>query len=527
MDYRFSNFEIDLGQRELRDGGAPVHLEPQVFDLLVYLIQHRDRIVSKDEMIDEIWGGRIISESALSSRINGVRRALGDSGSSQTFIKTLNKRGFRFVGELDVNDSKPAEVEPGVAASAEKPALVAPPTPTIAGPSIAVLPFENLSGDPANDYFGYGMTEDIIRLLVRNRWLTVISRYTTIPFDKSGLPPHKIGELLGVRYVLAGSVRRADDQVRIAVELVNAVDGTQLWSELYELQIEDIFGVQEEMARQIAATIEPELSKIEQMLSARKNPESLDAWDCFQRALWALWQFTPEGFDAAEAYFKRAIEHDSNFARAYGGLSYVHVQRALYDDPARRPATIEAALELGRHAVQLDERDCFNHCTLGRALCLSKDNAAAQAQLTEAIELNPSFAQAYFAQGFNVLWAGRPDEAEALLERATLLSPRDNHLWSFHHVRSWAHFASKEYDLAADFARRAVMQKNSTYRANATLSAVLGNLKSNEGKAAAAELLERRPDYTAGKAKQELFFCKDEDFIDRFVGGLVTAGVPR
>jgi TolB-like protein/Tfp pilus assembly protein PilF len=530
VDFRFADFEIDLAQRELRRAGVAVHMEPQVFDLLVHLVQNRDRIVSKDELIDAIWGGRIISEAALSSRINAVRRALGDTGAQQAFVKTLHKRGFRFVSELAESVDAPflVEVPAGdtdIAPGGEMPTAVN--AANTQGPSIAVLPFQNLSADPNNEYFGYGMTEDIIRLLVRNRWLTVISRHTTITFKDSPLEPRQIGEALDVRYVLTGSVRRSEDHVRINVELIRASDGSQLWSELYDLRIEDVFGVQEEMARQIAATIEPELSTIEQQLASRKSPESLDAWDCYQRGLWHFWSFTAAGFDRAENYFQRAIEFDPNFARAYGGLSYVNVQRALYDSPDARPAKIEMALRFGRTAVGLDERDCFCHCTLGRALCLSKDNSAAQAELEQAINLNPSFAQAFFAQGFNVLWAGRPDEAEALLDRATMLSPRDSHLWSFHHVRAWAHFASQEYELAAEFARRAIRQPNSTYRAQATLVASLGQLADPEAEASALHLLQKQGDYTGDKARSELFFCNDPHFVERFVEGLAVAKVPR
>jgi TolB-like protein/DNA-binding winged helix-turn-helix (wHTH) protein/Tfp pilus assembly protein PilF len=530
VDFRFADFEIDLAQRELRRAGATVHLEPQVFDLLVHLVQNRDRIVSKDELIDTIWGGRIISEAALSSRINAVRRALGDTGTQQAFVKTLHKRGFRFVGEMEESSGSSflLEVPAGdtdLAPDGEEPRVSLKPVTTL-GPSIAVLPFQNLSADPDNEYFSYGMTEDIIRLLVRNRWLTVISRHTTITFKDSALEPRQIAEALDVRYVVTGSVRRSEDRIRINVELIRAADGSQLWSELYDLRIEDIFGVQEEMARQIAATVEPELSTIEQQLASRKSPENLDAWDCYQRGLWHFWSFTPAGFDLSETYFQRAVEYDPNFARAYGGLSYVNVQRALYDTPDLRPARLETALRFGRTAVGLDERDCFCHCTLGRALCLSKDNVAAQAELEQAINLNPSFAQAFFAQGFNVLWAGRPDEAEALLDRATMLSPRDNHLWSFHHVRAWAHFALQEYQLAAEFARRAIRQPNVTYRAYATLVASLGQLADPEAEASAMQLIQKQSDYTGEKARSELFFCNDTDFVDRFVKGLTIAGVP-
>jgi TolB-like protein/DNA-binding winged helix-turn-helix (wHTH) protein/Tfp pilus assembly protein PilF len=547
MKYSFAEFEIDLNQQELRRLGEAVHIEPQVFDVIVHLVRNHDRIVSKDELIETIWNGRIISEAALSSRINGARRALGDNGTDQAFIRTLHKRGFRFVGDVRTISAQDAEAEParlvsdGAVAPGDGPARVSlaaevsrlddivsesVKAEATARPSIAVLPFGNMSDDPENDYFSYGLTEDIIRLLARNRWLSVISRHSTIAFQGRVVDAREIGELLGVRYVMVGSVRKSRDTVRITAELVRAADGKQLWSDKYDLQLEYIFDIQEEMARQIAATIEPELSKLEQQLAARKAPESLDAWDCYQRGLWNLWRFTTPGFDLAEAYFQRAIAADPNFAPGHGALSYVNLQRAFLDEPNDRAARLETALRQGRHAVALDPLDCFCHCALGRVLCVTHQNDEALAALDVALELNPSFAQAYFAQGFNLLWYGREIEAETLLDRATILSPRDSHIASFHQVRSWAHFSLGEYDIAAEFARRATRQPNITYRAFATLAASLGHLGDRaQAEAVAVELLQRKPNYCTETARQQFFFCNDAGFIDRFVEGLRVAGV--
>jgi TolB-like protein/DNA-binding winged helix-turn-helix (wHTH) protein len=306
LKYQFSEFEIDLSQQELRRLGEAVHIEPQVFDLIVHLVRNRDRIVSKDELIETIWNGRIISEAALSSRINGARRALGDNGNDQALIRTLHKRGFRFVGDVQtidapMTDAEAARLVPDAPGGVPGRVSVSPEVSrlddvvsesvkaeAVTRSSIAVIPFGNMSDDPENDYFSYGLTEDIIRLLARNRWLSVISRHSTIAFQRRVVDAREIGELLGVRYVMVGSVRKNRDAVRITAELVRAADGKQLWADKYDLQLEYIFDIQEEMARQIAATIEPELSKVEQQLAARKAPENLDAWDCYQRGLWNL-----------------------------------------------------------------------------------------------------------------------------------------------------------------------------------------------------------------------------------------------
>jgi TolB-like protein len=465
---------------------------------------------------------------------------LGDNGTDQLYIRTLQRRGFRFVGDVQAVGALEGDAI-GRAAASDVPTRVSISTDVahlddvvsdaikaeaVTRASIAVLPFANVSNDQDNDYFSYGLTEDIIRLLARNRWLSVISRHSTIGFQNRVVDAREVGAQLGVSYVMSGSVRKTRNAVRITAELARAADGKQLWSDNYDLQLENIFDIQEEMARQIAATIEPELSKVEQQLAARKAPESLDAWDCYQRGLWNLWRFTTPGFDSAEIYFQRAIAADPEFARGHGALSYVNIQRSLYDDPKDRPARLETALRQARLAVALDNLDCFCHCALGRALCLTRQNDEALAAIDLALELNPSFAQGYFAQGFNLLWYGREIEAETLLDRATILSPRDSHLWSFHHVRSWTHFSLAEYDIAVEFARRATRQPNVTYRAFATLAASLGRLGDKAAaESIAMELRQRKPGYTTDTARQELFFCNDQDFIARFTEGLRVAGI--
>ena len=255
--YRFADFEIDTTRQELRRDGASIHIEPQVFDVIVHLVRNRHRVVSKDDLIEAIWKGRAISEAALSSRINAARRALGDNGNDQIFLKTLHKRGFRFVGEVEEiavrSDHEHVRLvpeaggaaDPAAAGSQFSPAAslrnVAQELPgvTIATQSsIAVLPFGNMSGDADNDYFSYGLTEDVIRLLARNRWLAVISRHSTMAYREKPIDPRDVGRELGVTYVVIGSVRKNRDAVTIGVELVRASDGRQLWSDVYNFRVE-------------------------------------------------------------------------------------------------------------------------------------------------------------------------------------------------------------------------------------------------------------------------------------------------
>jgi TolB-like protein/DNA-binding winged helix-turn-helix (wHTH) protein len=535
MHIAFAGHEMDLLRQELRRNGEFIHVEPQVFDLLLHLVRNRDRVVSKDELFEAIWNGRIVSEAALSSRINAARKAVGDDGDRQILIKTIHKRGFRFVGAVQAADraTTPAETAP---ARAEQPAaprdLDPPPLP---GPgrragkaSVVVMPLTNRSPEPDTEYFSYGLTEDIIRLLARNRWLEVLSRHSAAAFKGRDVPAQEIGTMLGVRYLVQGSVLKRGERVRIVADLVCAETGRQLWSETYDFGLSDLLQVQDAIAQQIAATIEPELSRAEREAAVRKPPSVMDAWDFYQRGLWNLWGFTTPSMAEAEVMFRRAIELDPDFARAHGALSYVHLQRSFLGEPEERPALLDSAMRYARAAVALDDRDCMNLCVLGRAHCMQRNYEDSVAMLEQSIALNPSFAQGWFALAFTLTWCGRQKEALALVERATELSPRDPHLTSFHHLRGLACFALGDLDGAATYSRMASRLHNASHCSFAVHAAALGLLgRGAEARGSLAELLQRKPAYSCAYTPNDLFFCADEALVRRFVEGLRRAGLPE
>lgn len=530
----FAGNEIDLRRQELRCAGELVHVEPQVYDLLVHLVKNRDRIVSKDELLDTIWNGRIVSEAAVSSRINAARKAIGDDGDAQKLIKTIHRRGFRFVGSAEELAHElaetPAESAPGLAGGTEA-AQPQDATAAESGPhrktSIAVLPFANLSPDPDTDYFSYGLTEDIIRLLGRNRWLDVLSRHSAAAFQGGETDPREIGAALGIRYLARGTVAKHDDRVRITADLASAETGRHLWGESYDFTLADVLEVQKKMATQIAAVIEPELARLEREAAVRRPPVNLGAWDCYQRGLWHLWGFTTPGFAEAEAMFRRAIELDGGFARAHGALAYVTLQTLLLRDQDQRPPLLDDALRHARMAVALDDQDCMNLCVLGRIHCFQREYDEAVAYLENAIAINPSFAQAYFALGFTLIASGRSAEAIPYLERANELSPRDPHLASFHATRAVAHLSLGEQDAAADFARKAMRIPTTNHQPFATLVSILGLTgRTEETRRAVKSLLAKYPTYSVATARSDCFFCADDNLVARFLEGLRRAGVP-
>src|SRR4051812_1750165 len=308
MQFHFSEHVLDARLRELTRAGEAVGVEPQVFALLVYLVKNRDRVVSRDDIIEAVWDGRIVSESTLTSRINAARRAVGDSGKDQAVIRTIARRGFRFVGDVNaagINKKQPL----GELLQLE----AAPPAvpfgePALAGPALAVLPFVNLSGEIDQEYFADGISEDIITALSRLRWFHVIARNSSFTYKNKAVPLKQLGQDLGVDYIVEGSVRRDGNHVRIAAQLIEIATGRHLWAERYDRDLKDVFAVQDEITHAVVAAIEPQLYAAENFRSHRKTPDNMAAWDLVMRALQHYWRVTRQDNLVAQALLEKAID---------------------------------------------------------------------------------------------------------------------------------------------------------------------------------------------------------------------------
>ena len=285
MKFFFSNQTLDTDTRELSRENMPVSLEPQVFDLVVHLMENRDRVVSKDELIEKIWKGRHVAESTLTSRINAARKAVGDSGSAQAMIRTVARKGFRFVGAVQTG----GDAAPAAAGALRHDDASQPIVPLGDRPGIAVLPFINMSGDRDQDYFSDGISEDIITALSKLRWFFVIARNSSFTYKGRCVHLNEMARELGVRYVVEGSVRRSGERVRISAQLNDVSTGSHLWAERYDRDLADVFAVQDEITEAIVAAVEPHLYAAESFRAQRKPPGSLDAWDLVMRALSHYW----------------------------------------------------------------------------------------------------------------------------------------------------------------------------------------------------------------------------------------------
>jgi len=471
MIFSFGEYRIDLERRELWHAETPVHVEPQVFDLLVCLVQNRDRVVSKDDLIASVWGDRIISESTLTSRINAARKAIGDSGGDQKLIRTAPRKGLRFVGAVRTQASgavsEPATGQPQD--GARQPAHPALPE----RPAIAVLPFINMSGDRQQEYFSDGISEDIITALSKLRWFFVIARNSSFMYKGKAVHLKQVAEELGVGYVLEGSVRKVGDRVRITAQLNDVTTGSHIWAERYDRNFADVFAVQDEITDAIVAAIEPQLYAAENFHARRKPPNSMDAWDLVMRALSHYWRVTRQDNVVAQALLEKAIAIDPNYGQALGVLATSHSFGAHmgWEDMATAvPIAERAALA----AIKIDSEDPWAHNALGGAYLAMRRFDDSLAEFEVALQLNPNFSLAQGFHGLVLTYCGRWQEADAAARRALRLSPRDPFSAIYYGVAAYAQFTGRNYDEAIALSREAIRERGDFVGALRVITAAAG-----------------------------------------------------
>jgi TolB-like protein len=470
MLFEFDDCVLDLGRRELVRASQVVATAPQVFDLLVYLAQNRTRVVSRDDLVNAIWAGRIISESTLASHINAVRKAVGDSGEQQCVIRTVARKGFRFVADLrEVQSSDSSH------ARAESPDLMRAPAsiPALpAKPSIAVLPFLNLSGDHEQDYLVDGVVEDIIAALSQYRWLFVVARNSSFTYKARMVDVKQVGRELGVRYVLEGSWRNAKNRVRITGQLIDATTGAHHWAGRFEGVLDDIFELQDQITENVVGAIAPQLERAEIERASHKPTDSLDAYDYYLRGMARLHHGTRDAIDQALPLYHQAIEFDPDFASAYAMAAWCLCWRKINGWMADRPTEMAEGTRLARSAVELGKNDAVALTRSGHALAhFTGDLLEGIALLDKALVLNPNLAAAWFLGGYLRLWHGDTEAAIEHLARAMRLSPLDPEQYRMQSGMATAHLFLGNFDTAASWAEKAFRDMPSMLLAVAILAA--------------------------------------------------------
>jgi len=392
--------------------GTPMRLGGRALDVLTALVEGRDRVITKQELLKQVWRDSTVEPNNLTVTMSALRKALNGAGTSHSPIQTVPNRGYRFVAPVQ-------EVEDAVLA------VDLAPSPRVDAPSIAVLPFLNMSGDPGQDFFGDGLAEDIISELSRFRWLTVISRNSSFSFRATGVDSREVARQFGVRYVLEGSVRRAGARVRATAQLIDAATSANVTAVRYDSTVADVFAAQDDITRAILAAIRPAIYETEENRSLRTPPDSIDAWVAYQRGMWHAARFEQPEYADARTWFRQAIALDPRFAPGYYGLGLATLHDGSGFVPGAEPDWQQRGEQLALKAVELDPRDSAAHHVLGLAHMLKGDHAGALEALDAALALNPSDAAAYHTLGATLIFTGRPAEGLDAVSTSLRLSPRD------------------------------------------------------------------------------------------------------
>ena len=456
--------------------------------LLRLLLERAGAPVSKVALIEAAWPGRAIEDSNLTVQIAALRRVFEAIAGGANWIETLPRRGYRYVGPEVTTGHLSAD------AAVQTSALALPDKP-----SVAVLPFINLSGDPEQDYFADGMVEDIIAGLSRIKWLFVVARNSSFAYKGKALDVKRAGRELGVRYLLQGSLRKDGGRVRISAQMIEAETGGHLWTERFDRSLDDIFAVQDEIALNVVGAIEPSLRRAEIERVKRKRPDSLDAYDLVMQAQPDVYSGMPTQVTKALVLLERALALDPNYALAHAFSAMCH--HCLFLRAGLREESRAASIRHAQAAILHGQDDALALTFAGFSIGMDgHDHATAFTALDAALDVSPSSAITYIVGGVIRGWAGEAERAIEWGERALRLSPFDSWAWSACHALTLGHFYRGHYEEAANAAHKAVHlipAHSISYMLLAASLVKLGRIE--EAKSAAASVLELQPAFRYGK----------------------------
>jgi TolB-like protein len=522
---KFNEFSVDLGKSCLSKGGREVPLRPKTFEVLLQLASNAGRLVRKQDLAEAVWPNIAVSDASLVQCIRELRQKLGDT--DHRLIKTLSRRGYR----LDAQSMPEDAVAARETGQENEPALepLSPDTPLPGRPSIAVLPFINMSGDPDQEYFADGIVEEITTALSRIGLLFVIARNSCFIYKGRTVPAPQIGRELGVRYLLQGSIRRFGKRVRIAAQLINASSATHLWADTFDGTIDDIFDLQDKVSERVVGAIVPKLHQAEIDRALRKPTASMDAYDIYLRGLSAIRSRSPEANDKALSLWRKAIELDGDFALAHAMAAFCLCRRKAEGWVVDREAHAAETRALAQQAVRHGKDDATALSFAGFALAFVAGDLDDGADLIDqALKLNPNLAQAWYLGGWTKLYLGEPDAAIERQARALRLSPVDPNSYMMNTVMAHAHFFACRYAEAAAWARGALRHQSdfqSALRIGAAIYALEGRLA--DAQAMAARLRTHHPHLKLGNVRDVLGPYRNPSHLSKYIGALRRAGLPK
>ena len=490
--------------------------------MLTYLVENSDRLITKDELVEKIWDGRFITDAAISTVVKTVRKALGDDGNTQKYVRTVHGRGFRFVGKLEYGSARTAEIQPQTVEAVEA---------THGGPgerpSIAVLPFKLIGSSDGYDAIADAVPSELISTLSRLRWLKVIARGTTFRFRDIEMDLDFLRDQVGASYLLTGDVELFGPSLAITVDLSDTRSGQVVWGDRLSGKIDDVHQMRDDVVRLVISALELHIPQNEAALARIRPPESLDAWSCYHLGLQHMYRFNKADNASAAAYFHRAAALDPNFARAYAAQSFTSFQAAFLRYGSDRSSNIEDARRYAEKSVELDPMDPFGNFNFGRAHWLRGDPAAGQAWLERSMSLSPSFAQGFYAHGWAEVMGGQGATALESLSAAVSLSPLDPFLYAMQSATGLAYLHTDDLGMAAYWADQGARKPGAHYLI-AAIAASINELAGN-GDAATywtEQAFARRPD-----ASVEQFFAAfpftDQAVSTNLRSSLLKLGFPE
>ncbi len=498
MIYRFGRYELNLNTRELLADGRNCHLEPQVFALLALLVDQHDRLVSKEELIEKVWEGRVVSDAALASRVKAARQALDDDGRSQRFIRTLHRRGYRFVADVKMQSC--------VRSASTAAATVGAVTAGLSSrPSLAVLPFRQIGRAGPCAALAIALPAELIVELSRLRWLLITARGSSFRVRMRDGNIRGIGRLLGVRYCLLGTIEVKDPFLVIAVELVSTVDGGVFWAERFSGRLDDVHSIRSDIRRRVITALELQIPLHEAAEARRHAVDNLDAWSAYHLGWQHMYRFNRLDNAAALALFERAVALEHCFARAHAGLSFIHFQSAFMGYSADIAREKDFARRFAEKSVELDPLDPFANFAMGRTYWLEGDLERSLGWLERSTSLSPNYAEGIYARAWTEALSLRPQEGLMHADLAMRLSPFDPLYYAMLGTRAFAHMAMEEDLEAAEWAERAACSPGAHVLIS-MIAAVAHALKGDQ----------ERARYWAGNARQRNPALSQSDFCRAF-----------
>jgi TolB-like protein len=483
--YQFGPFRLDAEVGILYRGIEPTMLGQRAVALLCRLLENAGVPVSKDALVEAAWGGLAVADNNLTVQIAALRRVLAEAADAESWIETLPRRGYRYIGPAVATNVPDASVAARAASA-----------PTLPDkPSIAVLPFSNLSGDPEQEYFADGMVDDIITGLARINWLFVIARNSSFTYKGRAVDMKQVGRELGVRYVLEGSVRRVGDSVRVTGQMIDASTGTHVWAERYDRSSYDIFALQDEIALSVVGAIAPSLRKAEIERVRRKRPDSLDVYDLVLQAQPDVDSGMPEQVMRALMLLERALALEPTYALAHGNAAMCH--HCLFLRAGLKEVNRDASICHARSAIVHGQDDALALTWAGFSIGMdAHDRAAAFTALEAALAISPSSALAYILGSVVLGWAGEAERALEWSEQGMRLSPFDSWAWAAFDAQAMSHLLRGRYEEACRAAYKSVHANPAHSITYVQLAAALVKLdRLDEARAAAARVRELHPTF--------------------------------